>query len=650
MMLIESSGGTSIQEAFNLKKQLSDAADILGVINSNLPATADFYDRLVKDFNAMETAVTAIALKFGGNRELANEIKQTINGATASVVALGGSLDDVVKIQEGVIKGLSTQTILDKEAFKDIYAIGNLIGDGTKTSAESTKKLVEEFSNAGIGIYQMTKDMGGLITTARQMGVATSAVYSQLSANMNKLNLYNFDNGVQGMAKMAAQAAGLRIDMSKTLDLAEKLFNPEDAIQMSAKLQAMGVEVSNLLDPYKLMDMARNDPAELQSSIIEMTKSLTYFDEKNQKMAILPGAQGQLREIASALGMTSSELAKMAVNAGDLDRKMSEIRFNGNFASEEDKMMVAHMAQLGKEGTEFEGKYVVQLDDGTGNVITKAVDQLTDTDKKRIQKMEEEAKKDPTQLQRDANNILTNIANNTNALKGVAPRAIASSASFNTIQNRIGQTVEPLQKAAGETFGVKFGENGMVDVTVATNNMRDAGSKLVDLMVETMSHETDLSTAYAKIAEKAKEGFTALSDAVKKIPVLATEYSKKAGTPIDYSEYANAIADAIKGKINAMASSSLGLPSVKSLPLNTNLTNLSNTNLNTNVNNTNVNNNNNVNNASSVSVNGIIEHKFPDNLQNIWNMALNDPNWMSTLQKKLSEINSNNNALMGTGR
>jgi hypothetical protein len=86
---------------------------------------------------------------------------------------------------------------------------------------------------------------------------------------------------------------------------------------------------------------------------------------------------------------------------------------------------------------------------------------------------------------------------------------------------------------------------------------------------------------------------------------------------------------------------------VNTLPVVNNSNVLSSTNLNSNT--TNVNNSN-VNNASSVSVNGVIEHKFPDNLQNIWNMALNDPNWMSTLQKKLSEINSSNNALMGVGQ
>jgi len=645
MMLYATGGtdtqGTPVQESFDLMKRLKDSIDLVGVAQSN---TTQFFANLLKDFNSMETAVTEIALKFGGNREFANEIKQTINEATASVVALGGSMDDVIKMQQGVMKGLSTQTEIDKDSFKDIYAIGNLIGDGNKATAESTAKLVKEFSDAGIGIYQMTKDMGGLITTARQMGVATSAVYTQLSTNIGKLNLYNFDNGVQGMAKMAAQAAGLRIDMSKTLDIADKLFNPEDAIEMSAKLQAMGVEVSNLLDPYKLMDMARNDPAELQSSIIEMTKSLTYFDEKNQRMAILPGAQGQLREIAGALGMSSAELAKMAVNAGDLDRKMNEIKFNGNFASEEDRMMVAHMAQLGKQGTEFENKYVVQISDENGKVITKAVDQLTDADKKRIQKMEEEAKKDPTQLQRDANNSLTNIANNTSALKGVAPRAVAASTGFNNIFNKAAQYAEPLQKATAEAMGVDFKDKGVVDVTRITNNMSQLGGELVDQIINLTKGGKSFDDVVKELGSTSKKAILEIANALQKIPATATQISKNDGTNIDYSMFANGISNAVLSKLQGFVPSL----NITPLPMSNNTTMSNNTNLNSS--NTNINNTTNLSNSSSVSVNGIIEHKFPDNLQNIWNMALNDPNWMSTLQKKLSEINSSNNALMGVGQ
>ena len=168
---------------------------------------------MTESINIMETAATKLALGFGGMRGLTASIKQNMEGAAASVIELGGSLADVAAIQEGVVKALQTQTILNKEAYADLYAVGNLVGDGSKVTAESTKKMVEGFMNAGYGLYDVSNQVLGIINKSRELGVTTAAVYSQISANIGKLALFNFENGVQGMAQMAAKAASLRIDM-----------------------------------------------------------------------------------------------------------------------------------------------------------------------------------------------------------------------------------------------------------------------------------------------------------------------------------------------------------------------------------------------------------------------------------------------------
>jgi len=637
----EESTPIPLDQAFSLEKTLKASANFSEIINKN------FGPGLLSDavgvFEQLETVVTSIAHKFAGNRDLVNEIKGNISQATTSVELLGGTMADVVNIQMGVIKGLQTQVIVDKDAYQDLFAIGNLVNDGTKNTAESTAKLVKEFADAGVGLYQVSKEMGGLLTTARQMGVSTAAVYSQLSANMSKLNLYNFDNGVQGMAKMAAQAAGLRINMGDTLKLADKLFDPEEAIKMSASFQALGVNVTNLLDPYKLMDMARNDPAELQKSLLEATKQLTYFDEKNQKMSILPGAQGQLRELAKTLGMSSEELAKMAISSGDLDRKMSEIKFSPEFTNDDDRLMIAHMAQLGQQGTKFEGKYVVSLgEDKAGNPIMKAVDELDKNDKERINKMSEEAKKSPAELQLEGNHILTNIANNTTALSGISARALGSSSKLGNMVQEVGKKAQPYQQATAEYMGVKY-KGANADVTGINEKVQgyltNLGSSFSDIVSGTKEVTTVLAEMQTSITDTLKDMMkNGVSEIKKRAEIIATNNSTNNTNGYSYTPINNT------NPMSVQNNSVVANPSV----INPLITNVFSPNMpapqNNNIQNTNEPNNGNL------TVNGIIEHKFPDNLQNIWNMALNDPNWMSTLQKKLAEINSNNNALMGAGR
>ena len=434
--------GKNTKDSFKLGDTLKGAVDVLGVFNSNILLSKTSLESVLTTFEKMEDQVGRLATTFGGTRDLSQSIKEAIAGAIPSVTELGGGIQNVMDIQKGVVAALDTQVILSKDAYAELFAVGELVSDGTKTSAQSAEEMTRKFVDAGYGLYNIGGEMTKVLNTAREVGVSASATYSQLSKSIDKLALYNFQNGVEGMAKMAAQAAGLRIDMSKTLGFADKLFEPEAAIETAASFQRLGVQVQSLLDPYKLMDMARNDPAKLQESIIEATKSLVYFDEKNQKMSILPGAQGQMRELAKVMGLSNEEMAKMALNAGDLDRKLKEIRFPTDFANEKDKQMLANMAQLSG------GTYVVTFDetvkDEQGNEmtrsVTKAVSDLSESNRKDLEKMNEPAKS-AIDLQKIANGHLRNMDNALKARKGVVPQQIAAS---NTI-DRVLQVAEEKQ-------------------------------------------------------------------------------------------------------------------------------------------------------------------------------------------------------------
>jgi hypothetical protein len=147
---------------------------------------------------------------------------------------------------------------------------------------------------------------------------------------------------------MAAQATGLRIDMKSTLDFAEKVFDPEGAIETAAALQRLGVTQSDLLDPLRLLDLSQNDPTELQNQLVQMTKQFVELNEKGQ-FQIAPGAKRQLREISKEIGISYEELTKMAIGSSELEDKLNKIKFPDTF-TEEQKTMIANMAEMGKDG------------------------------------------------------------------------------------------------------------------------------------------------------------------------------------------------------------------------------------------------------------------------------------------------------------
>lgn len=320
---------------------------------------------ILSKIQEVDIAATKVAKSFGQGRELILGIKQGMTDAVTEVTKLGGGFEDILQIQLDVSKELGRNVVLNSEVYKDLFA-------AQEVSGQKANDIVKAFKEIGVSTYNASAGVQTIIDTARQLGVNAQEVTSKVVNNMDQLNKFNFDGGVEGLAKMAAQATSLRIDMNRTLGFAEKVFDPEGAISTAAALQRLGVAQSSLLDPLKLMDLAQNDPTELQNQIVQMTQQFVQLNEKGQ-FEIMPGAKRQLREISTAMGIPYDQLTKMALGSAELDKKFKEITFPD--VPEDQKKMIANMAELGKSG-----QYEVTFTTEKGEKVTKAVSELKKED------------------------------------------------------------------------------------------------------------------------------------------------------------------------------------------------------------------------------------------------------------------------------
>jgi len=309
------------------------------------------------------------------------EMKTTIADALPEMIKLGVSEDKALKAMTEIPQELGINTSLGKEALVEMAAASNVAG-------VSASKLALEFKGVGMSLYDVGDRMAEVANYAKSVGVNVQAVSGLVVSNLKQINLFNFDTGVKGLAKMASQATMLGIDMGKTFDLAEKLMSPEKAIEMSAALQRLGVSSSALLDPLKAMDLAQNDPEALQKEMINVSKEFTKLKADGSGFEILPGAKRRLREVAEAMGMSASELANMSIKSADLDMKMSKIKFPSLASSEEDKMLIANMAQMkgGEAVLQIKNDITGKMDDInvkdlTADQITKLREQQANQDK-----------------------------------------------------------------------------------------------------------------------------------------------------------------------------------------------------------------------------------------------------------------------------
>jgi hypothetical protein len=333
------------------------------------------------------------------------------------------------------------------------------------------------------------------------------------------MNKYNFADGVVGLAKMAAQASMLRFDMADTFSFAEKVMNPEQAINMAAGLQRLGLAVGQLGDPFALMNDAINDPGALQDSLIKATKQFVQFDDKTKSFKINPQGMLTLREMAAETGISYDNLAKSALAAVDLDKRLSFINPALNFDKPEDKELLANMATMG-EG----GEYIVQLkNDKTGEVDKIKLSEITNEELKALRKQQDEKPKTLEEIQISQLDVLKNIQA---AIEGTAAKGTYGVAGASVIRGNI-VGAERITNALTNSVDKNVPESAAITekINVAVDKMsglfvaKDAG-KLTDAQF-TKQLETLQSTIVNdanSLGEKGIEAFkNILSDANKKV-------------------------------------------------------------------------------------------------------------------------------------
>jgi hypothetical protein len=317
------------------------AGDLLGSIGeelNNIFSIEKNWERL----KLLDKQSAEINEALGLGTKKAGEFKQLLADSFPRFAELGLDISEVQKQYVELSSAFGTNISITDEKMAEIAATSKVTGVEAGT-------LASAFRGVGVNLTNVADRMMDVTKVAKESGGIVRDVSDKVVKNLGQMNMYNFDGGIKGLAKMSTQASKLGIDMGKIFEITEKVFNPEGAIEMAASLQRLGVQTSALTDPLKLMDLSANDPAELQNQIVKMSKDFVSFNKNLGEFQIMPGEKRRLREVAEALNMSSAELSKMSLNAANLDYKMKQIKFAPG-TSKEDREMIATLAQINKEG------------------------------------------------------------------------------------------------------------------------------------------------------------------------------------------------------------------------------------------------------------------------------------------------------------
>ena len=385
-------------------KKIQD--EILGAIGANLTVK-----NLTSTIVEVDKAASEVLKIFGQGQEMSLGLKQSMTQAVVEIDKLGGTFNDILTIQKEIAGNFGRNLVVSRDSYEGFFAAMKVTGVDSGT-------MVDNFKNAGISAYDSVNQMQKVVDIARESGVNVGKVSTMVTNNIGELNKYNFQGGVEGLAKMAAQATNLRIDMKDINSFASTVFKPEGAIEMAASLQRLGVAQSQLLDPLRLMDLSANDPTELQNQIVQMTSQFTKMNEAG-KFEIMPGAKRQMMEIASAMNIPYETLTKMALGSADLNEKMRQIKFPKDAVSDEDKKLIANLSELS------DGKAVVTFNKSTGEQVTKEVSELNESEISILK--QGEVQKSMAQLAKEQLSVIEDMNASLHSIRDRGRYAIAGS-------------------------------------------------------------------------------------------------------------------------------------------------------------------------------------------------------------------------------
>ena len=355
-------------------------------------------DKILQSIEDMANEADKLNVAFVGGRVRLDEMNDAAAKSAAGIIRLGGDIGDISKTISGIAEGSRRQVIATEDQVSKLYAAIAILGGSAGT-------LVESFGSVGIEISQIGTNLESSIEYIQSVGLNAREVMEDVTDKMGQMNRYQFEGGVKGLAKMAAQASMLRFDMQQTFTLADKVLDPEGAIDIAAAFQRLGVSAGNLADPFALMNQSINDPSGLQTSLSEVAKQFTEFDEKTKTFKINPQGVLTLREMEKQTGVSAAEMSKMGLAAADLDRRLSAISPSLDFEDEEDKKLIANMATMDKSG-----EYTVQLkNDKTGDIDRINLGEITNEQLIALRKQQEESPKTLEDIQKSQLNVVENI-------------------------------------------------------------------------------------------------------------------------------------------------------------------------------------------------------------------------------------------------
>jgi hypothetical protein len=471
-----------LQTAFNtvVATGLSATGQIGNAISGLLSMTTKILDDA---FEREGKVLESLTTKAGLVGDIALTLEKTINdGVVPGAQLLGINFETVKSATETLVKNSERFSLYQSQTLLDALKMGAAYGETAAALLES----VESFRNVGISLADATVDIEDIGTKSISQGLSARATTKTVIENLDKLNSFGFKNGVEGLGNMVRQAQALKFNMSEVFTVAEKLYDPEAAINLAANLQVVGGAFGDLGDPIKLMYDATNNVESLQTSILGAARSLATYNDEQGRFEVTGINLRRAKAMADAMGISMKELTSAAVKGQVQMQALSEVELFD--LTDDQKQFVSNLATMkgGVIGFDVSKEMGAKLGikEGFLSLQNLSADQLL----KVVKVQEDIAKKTPEQLIRDQYTVATQSLNALNSIAmnigNVVKGRIQSSDEYKTIVEKLGG-LDNIAKMSPEEINEKYNEIIGQYINPTLTQIKEMASKFGDVVTET---------------------------------------------------------------------------------------------------------------------------------------------------------------------
>ena len=454
--------------------------------------------------NALEqdNVMSKLSANYALSSQESLKLKMNLGEAAIITNIIGVDVEQLVKMQSSYTDEIGRSVMLSKSGLISLSRMGVATGIG----AEGAAKMAAEMELFGYGAESTALSVEKLMLKSRKNGVSSSVMTKKMQENLKIANSYTFKNGLKGVQDMTIYSTKFRVNMQSIAGFADKISNPEGAIQAAANLQVLGGSFASVADPMKLLSQGINDMEGLTETYVKMIEGIGKIDKKTGEITIGGYDRLKLKAAAEATGISFDEMMTTARTKAKREAISADINLNPTIKGDEEaKDLIASLAQFNQKTKKFE----VQVGGKTVSVAS-----LSKQDIQALQPKD------------DSLNLKT-IAENTLGLKEIIENGIKSAEqalinkSFATMESIGNKALDTINQVAGLLSG-----NG-ADKAMAH------GGKMA----------AKLGGAYGKYALKKNAkpimkvvGKNALKMGIKSIPIIGS-----------FADVGFAISDAIKG-------------------------------------------------------------------------------------------------------